>query len=159
MKEQKDSSVQTEEDIKLILSAFNEMKDKLTSISFLPEQALEKVCKAAEEIDSLIRESVSAYDLENKEPEESSQKAELKDGDPVDGTEEGDIPEKKGDFEVAMTSPRSGETIDDFMTRCMYDTNSRTLYSNEQDRFKACMLKGNGFNFRPDKATPPYVDQ
>ena len=157
MKQEKDSISKASEDIDLIFSTIKEIKEKLMSIDALPQEAQQKACEAADQINLLIKESVS-YDLENQPPEESSQKAELKDGETKEGTET-EVKKKDGPFELPMPSPRSGDTIDDFMTRCMYDTNSRTLYSNEQERFKACMLRGNGFDFRSDKATPPYVDQ
>lgn len=156
MKEDSENKNSQEEDMKAILSTITEIKEKLASIDSFPKDTQEDLSKASELIDNVIKKASESYDLENKKNKESSQKAELKDGE----KQNVGSPEEKTDspFKVGMPSPQSGDTIDDFITRCMYDVNSRTLYADTQERFKACMLQGNGFQFRPDKPTPPFAE-
>ena len=122
------------EDLDGILSDLNEFKEKLDSLEDLPQETKDSFSQASEILNNIF------ISIENKISELESLKAEE-----ILETDDKRFLNKD---DKKMPKPNDGETFDQFMTRCMYDTNARTMHADDQNRFKACMLEGQPIDFR-----------
>mgnify|MGYP003153474553 CR=1 FL=1 len=124
------------EDLGGILSTLNELKENFESLEGLAQEVKDDLSQASEQLNNVFTSIVKKIDeLESAEAEEkeeflnNEQKMLTKDDRP-------------------MPKPSDGETFEQFMTRCMYDTNARTIHPDDQMRFKACMLQTKNQDFR-----------
>jgi hypothetical protein len=122
------------EDLGGILSNLNEFKEKLDSLEDLSQETKDSFSEASEALNNIfISIEKQMADLESAKAEEILE------------TDEKKLLNKD---DKQMPKPNDGETFEQFMTRCIYDTNARTMHPDDQARFKACMLEGQGIDFR-----------
>lgn len=131
--EQQYQASEAKQDLGGILSQLNNLKQKLELLDGLTEDIKAQFSKASEDLNGVLNfiEFV-------KQESEAVEKEEFMQNDQKLLTKE----------DKTMPKPTEGETFEQFMTRCMYDTNARTIYAEDQTRFKACMLQSRGENFR-----------
>ena len=121
-----------QEDLGNLVQSFLNIKENIATIDCISEESRDSLEKVSEELNKVL-ESI-AEQINSQQVEES----EAKDDQDVLLTKE----------DRKMPDVKAGETFEAWMTRCMWDTNARTLYADDQERFKACMLKGKGEDFR-----------
>jgi hypothetical protein len=123
-----------QEDLGNLVESFINLKENIANIDCITEDAKDSLQKASEELNKVLQSI--AKQIEQQELDESE----------AEEPREGDTSLTKDDKN--MPDVKAGETFEAWMTRCMWDTNARSLYPEDQTRFQACMLKGKGEDFR-----------
>lgn len=120
-----------QEDLGNLVQNFLNFKENIATIECISEESRDSLEKVSEELNKVL-ESVADQIASQKEESEAK--------------DDNDVLLTKDNRKMPDT--KAGETFEAWMTRCMWDTNARTLYADDQARFKACMLQGRGADFR-----------